>query len=288
MAVSSVFTRERKVKAVTEHKGVDLELLFLTEVVGLRSLHYGYWDSPPADVDLTLPALKEAQTRFTERLLAMIPAGVKSVLDVGSGVGDNAREMLRRGLDVTALSPDRNHEKFYEAMKGQGVVFHNRRFEDLEFRRRFDLLLMSESQNYFDQRIGLETAIRHLEPDGRLLIAGQFRRRDSREFKAVRCIEEPYIALAAEHGFHLVRSVDVTENVIGTLRLAERYLRPVLHVAQTYLETGSFLKRWLAGLLIAKRSMSPRRLREYYEQWISPEYYRTHVKYAFLLFARRH
>ena len=33
-------------------------------------------------------------------------------------------------------------------------------------------------------------------------------------------------------------------------------------------------KRWLASFLIAKRAMSPKRLCEYYAQYISPDFYR--------------
>ena len=287
MSANGVATRTRDPYSITEHDGVDLELLLLTEAVGLRSLHYGFWDEPPADDDLSFDALKEAQARFTERLLAMIPRDVRSVLDVGSGVGDNSAEMLRRGLEVTALSPDRNHGKFYDRLREDGLVFHNQRFEDFEIRRPYDLVLMSESQNYFDQTLGLTTAGRALTSRGRLLVAGMFRRADTKEFKAVRCIERPYVEEAARHGFHLVRSVDVTENVIATIRIAERYLKPVMRVAQTYFETGSFLKRWVASMLIAKRAMSPKKLFDYYTQWISPDHYRRHIKYAFLLFERR-
>ena len=37
-----------------------------------------------------------------------------------------------------ALSPDRNHSKFYEGLQADGLVFHNQRFEDFEFRRPFE------------------------------------------------------------------------------------------------------------------------------------------------------
>jgi SAM-dependent methyltransferase len=286
MAANGVGTRAKAPVNIVEHDGVDFELLLLTEAVGLRSLHYGFWDETPSTDDLSFASLKDAQARFTDRLLAMIPPDVKSVLDVGSGVGDNSAAMLRRGLDVTALSPDKNHGKFYEHLEAEGVEFHNVKFEDFPFSRSYDLVLMSESQNYFDQTVGFEHAKRHLVPGGRLLVAGMFRRRDSKEFAAVQCIDKPYIEEAARHGFELKRTIDVTENVIGTIRMAERYLKPVIRVAQTYFDTGFFLKRWLASFLIAKRAMSPKRLCEYYAQWISPDYYRTHVKYQWLLFER--
>jgi SAM-dependent methyltransferase len=270
----------------TEHDGLDLELFFFTEVLGLTSLHYGYWDeTPPAD-QLSIASLKGAQERFTERLLSRIPPGVKSVLDVGSGIGDNTAAMTRRGYQVTALSPDRNHLKFYEKLKPHGVVFHNQRFEDLDAKRTFDLVLMSESQNYFDVDTGLEQVSKHLEPNGHLLVGGFFRRSASTEFDSVTCIEEPYIERAKAHGYALESALDVTDNVLPTLMLAERYVKPCLLLAQRYFESASPLKRWLTNFLVGKRNMSPSRLRHYYEERVTPAYFKTHVKYSFLLFSR--
>src|SRR6187399_1046070 len=143
IGANGVTTRAKTPVNIVEHDGVDFELLLLTEAVGLRSLHYGFWEEPPSNEDLSFERLREAQARFTERLLAMIPPDVKSVLDVGSGVGDNSAAMLRRGLEVTALSPDKNHGKFYERLEAEGVEFHNVKFEDFPFGRSYDLVLMS-------------------------------------------------------------------------------------------------------------------------------------------------
>jgi len=265
--------------------GIDFQLWFATQVLRLQSLHYGYWDCPE-NVTLDLEAVRKAQVRYTDYLVSIIPPGLKTVLDVGCGVGCNARALAAKGYKVTAISPDANHQVFFDDLPADQVRFCRAKYEEFSTEQLFDLVLMSESQNYFDMTVGFEHAKRHLVPGGRLLVAGMFRRKDSKEFAAVQCIDKPYIEAAARHGFALKRSVDVTENVMGTIRMAERYLKPVIRVAQTYFDTGFFLKRWLASFLIAKRAMSPKRLCEYYGQYISPEFYRTHVKYQWLLFER--
>src|SRR5438445_4338312 len=96
--------------------GVNIELFFVSDVLKLKSLHYGYWDEPLAvpGAVLGLSDISRAQERYTLNLLQAIPSQVKSVLDVGCGLGDNARAMLGRGLQVTALSPDKNHRRYLE------------------------------------------------------------------------------------------------------------------------------------------------------------------------------
>ncbi len=270
----------------TEHDGLDLELYFFTDVLGLASLHYGYWDQPPRTEDLTLASVREAQTRFTERLLSAIPPGVTSTLDVGSGIGDNAHAMAGRGLDVTALSPDRNHGKYYERKNGHSVSFHNLKFEDFHVDRTFDLVLMSESQNYFEPAAGLKQVRRYTKPGGWLLICGLFRKTASKELGYVPCIEGPYVEEARRQGFTLSSRTDITANVLPTLAYAERYMRPLLDLTERYLATASLPKRWLASLLIGKRGMGLPALRRYYQERADPAFFQAHARYLTLLFHR--
>ena len=91
---------------------LNFELYFVTEVLKLRSLHYGYWDEERSNGRLDLDEIQRAQSRFTERLISFVPPETKTILDVGAGIGDNARALSRSGHRVTAISPDRNHERY--------------------------------------------------------------------------------------------------------------------------------------------------------------------------------
>lgn len=84
--------------------------------------------------------------------------------------------MLGRGLQVTALSPDKSHRRYFDDLPAQNLSFYGSKFEDLNIDQVFDLVLMSESQNYFAADIGLKQARRYLRPGGYLLIAGLFRK----------------------------------------------------------------------------------------------------------------
>src|SRR2546426_10234704 len=97
----------QRLSAFMKIDGVNVELFFVSEVLKLPSLHYGYWDEPPGvpGTVLGLSGIRRAQERYTLNLLHALPPQVKRVLDVGCGIGDNARAMLASGLQVTALSP---------------------------------------------------------------------------------------------------------------------------------------------------------------------------------------
>ena len=127
--------------------GKNLELLFVTDVMGLKSLHYGYWDQIK---EITLGNVKKAQERYTETLIDIVPAGVKSVLDVGCGIGDNASALAKRGCKVVVISPDANHKKYFDELKDPNVTFVQTTLEDFRTNQKFDLMLFSESQTYFD------------------------------------------------------------------------------------------------------------------------------------------
>ena len=137
---------------------LNFELYFVTEVLHLRSLHYGYWDGGRARTGVDLEEMAEAQARFTERLVDFVPPDVKTVLDVGAGIGDNAHALARLGHRVKAISPDGNHQSYFDEIGDPNVSFERSTFEAFESEDRFDLVLFSESHRYFDRRFGLERA----------------------------------------------------------------------------------------------------------------------------------
>jgi SAM-dependent methyltransferase len=271
-----------RVANLVEHSGLDLELFLMTELLGLRSLHYGYWGTPPAPGELNLASLRGAQARFTARLLSVVPPGVGRVLDVGAGIGDNARALARRGYTVTALSPDKNHRRYFDALRGEGVTFYQTTFEELALDARFDLILISEALNYIDRERGLSQCLRYLREGGYLLVAAMFRYRDDREFGArFRPQELPYIKRATARGLSLEDVVDITLNVAPTMELANRALRyfepPVRGLLQVLARLGGpfdSLHRELEGVW------------RYYQKRTDPAYFRRSVRYLILRFRR--
>jgi SAM-dependent methyltransferase len=138
----------------------------------MQDLHYGYWpiDLPPRPQHLAL-----AQARYTDFLIAHIPADVRTVLDVGCGAGNTARKLLDRGYQVDGVSPNGVlTEVARAAFAGRGQIYETR-FQDLDTERRYDLILFSESLLFIPLEQAFAKALDLLTPRGHVLITDIFR-----------------------------------------------------------------------------------------------------------------
>lgn len=213
---------------------VDLRLKLLHQVVGLEYFHYGLWNGESLD----RTGLEAAQRRYAETLIDWIPVGARSVLDVGTGSGALAAELVRRGYEVEGLSPDPYQAgRFAERV---GRPYHLVRFEEFAPQRRYDLVVMSESAQYIWLH-ALFPAVRRVAPGGHLLVADLFAvgpEADAGDRSRHRKGGHPldgFLGAAAAHGFEARRQEDVTARAAPTLRLAQRWLEsyvdPALAVA---------------------------------------------------------
>jgi MPBQ/MSBQ methyltransferase len=268
----------------------NVELFFISDVLKLPSLHYGYWDEPPAvpGAVLSLREIRHAQERYTHNLLQVIPPQVQSVLDVGCGLGDNARAMLARGLQVTALSPDPNHRRYFNDRPAPTLAFYGSTFEEFNSDQVFDLVLMSESQNYFAADIGLHQARRYLGRGGYLLIAGMFRKQAAGAFGKIRNVTAEYVDKATRQGFTLVYSRDITPHVLPTIETLHairlQHLEPALALVQRYLRAEMPLKWKVLQWLFRKQLRTLNKLQVRYAERTDPALFVRHVEYLILLF----
>jgi len=209
-------------------------------------------------------------------------------LDVGCGVGDVASALVQKGHSVTAVSPDRNHARFFGDRNGGRLDFHNVKFEDFDSGQKYDLVLMSESQNYFAMDAGFSQSKKHLRRGGYLLVSGIFKKRNVDGFEDCH-IEEEYIRRAESHNLVLEKYLDITENILPTLEFAgqclEGYLTPSLKVLGRYLGNRAQIKLKLLKLLFAKEIRQMAQVLEYYEERFDPRLFRDHMKYSRLLFS---
>ena len=276
---------------ITEFDGLDLELFFCTEILKLNSLHYGYWEESEKlkeeDAKLTLDCLRGAQQKYTDVLIEAIPKEVKSILDVGCGIGDVSRTLSKLEYDVTAISPDSNHAPYFENLLSQ-LTFLQTKFEDLDIDGKFDLILMSESQNYFPTEIGFRQCTTLLLPKGYLLVSGMFRKDSDSEFTEIPNTIEDYAKTAEKHGLLLIENVDITQNILPTIDFIygsmERYVEPSVKMLNQFISSIAPVKSWFIKVFFRKQMQKTLQLYNYYRKRTDPLFFEKNIVYARLLF----
>ncbi len=273
-------------KTITEYDGLDLELFFCTEVLKLNSLHYGFWNS---DEELILPNLKKAQERYTTTLIKLIPKGVKTILDVGCGIGDVSGALVKKGYCVTAISPDKNHSRYFNKKIGN-LKFIKTKLENFESDEKFDLILMCESQNYFHTNIGFMKCKQLLKPSGYLLVSGMFRKTNDKNPEEITNIKGEYLSTANEYGFKLIKQIDITKKILPNLVFVQKglqeYVMPTSKMIEHFFYSTSPLKTRFLKFLFQKQLNGARKIFDYYKERTNPKYFTEKVEYSRLLFHR--
>ena len=276
---------------ITEFDGLDLELFFCTEILKLNSLHYGYWEESEKlkeeGTKLTLDCVRNAQQKYTNILIEAIPENVKSILDVGCGIGDVSKALSKLGYDVTAISPDNNHAKYFENHLSK-LTFLQTKFEDLKVDRQFDLVLMSESQNYFPTEIGFRQCTTLLSPEGYLLVSGMFRKDSDSEFTEVPNTIEDYAKIAEKHGLLVIENVDITPNILPTIdyiyESMESYVEPSVKMLNQFISSIAPLKSRFIKFFFRKQIDKTLQIYRYYRRRTDPLFFEKNIVYARLLF----
>ena len=223
---------------------IDHVLKLYSESIRSPYLHYGFWDDPESidPNELTLDNMVKAQGRYIEHLASFIPDEVKTILDVGAGIGGNSSYLISKGYEVEALSPDEYQETVFKEKYDGQVKFHRSKFENFEPEKRYDLVFESESACYIEIEPGWETAQKTVRDGGYLLASDYFLYHNDGSgdwhIKASHD-EKNYIKKAEEYGFKLIKEFDQTENTMPTLdgakALMERFIFPTLEFSSNYL-----------------------------------------------------
>ncbi len=202
----------------------DIALRLPLKLWGYDHLHFGYWDG----LELNVDNMQRAQQQYTEKLASFIPAGVRTILDVGCGGGGFAEFLVERGHAVDCLAPDPELVEHARNRLGDRAEVHVSTFEDFTTERRYDLILMSESCQYIKSWACVERAAALLRPDGYLLICDVFRHRRSPRDKPHISSSghnlERFLGFAAKEGFVVEEQIDITDHVGPTLDLYQQFL----------------------------------------------------------------
>jgi len=196
---------------------------------GMEDLHYGYW---PDGLTVEVQNLAHAQSAYTDFLIENIPAGVRSILDVGCGAGNTARKLVERGYQVDCVSPNPFLTRVArEALGARATVFEGK-FEDLAADRRYDLLLFSESFLFIKPDRALPQAERLLNPRGYILMTDIFKAPAEGKSPIGGGHQLPVFRdLMAGSRFEQLRDLDMTERIAPTFDLLDLTYRDAFRPA---------------------------------------------------------
>jgi 2-polyprenyl-3-methyl-5-hydroxy-6-metoxy-1,4-benzoquinol methylase len=234
------------------HEDLDLFARIFKVFADTPWLHYGLW--LPGETP-SMPKLREAQERYVDKLVALLPHSPASVLDIGGGTGAMAGRLHALGYEVEMLTPSEVQVGIARQELGDTVKVHQCRLEEFSTEGRFDVCLFSESLQYMPMAVSLPKAKAMLKPGGRVVIADCFR---SDNYKGGRQIGGGHrfadlAPAAAAAGFRITSDEDVTAMAAGTILLDRRVYREV--VAPIVTELGGAIRarsaplHWLIGRL---------------------------------------
>lgn len=221
----------------------DAQLALVAQILPEGFLHYGYFDDPARCPEgMSLQDLVRAQHRYAELLIERVTDLASPVLDVGCGMGGLSKMLLDRGMQPTALTPDRiQAEHIRRAYPKIPVI--QAKFEDLpdpdSHAGRYGTVVTSESLQYLKLDRALPLLAKVLKPGGRWIACDYFRIGQVVE-KSGHDWGEFRKRLAGE-GWEIAHEQDITPNVLPTLRflhmLASRFGIPLMHFGFLKLRT---------------------------------------------------
>ena len=270
---------------------IDHVLKLYSKTIQSSFLHYGFWDNPSLVnlESMTLKEVKKAQTRYIENLSSFIPKDVKSILDVGCGIGGNTEFLMNSGYELEALSPDDFQKSVINEKFANKVTFHHCKFEDFHADKKFDMILESESACYINIIEGFSKAREALRDGGYLLASDYFVHfRDTSRSPHLKSSHDlkKYLASAKENGFELLREYDQTENTMPTLDygkyLINRFVEPTIDYI-SYSSKKSFPKM---ALVIGNFIKSKYNQKKYQIDLLDSNLFRKYRKYMIFLFKK--
>ncbi len=248
----------------------ELGLVLTQQILGVDDLHYGLWDD---DLELKLTNLGIAQQRYTDNMIATMPApkpGPVKVLDIGCGTGHVLGQLLARGYHADGLVPAASLAKLVRKQQALHPEKQSRlfecKFEDLpveELAHSYDVCLFSESFQYMSMEISFDLLQKILKPGGILVIFDFFKTEHHGDggsgdgsFGGGHPMAEFYRKIK-ESKFELVRDDDITKRVSPNLQLVNDLLhntiKPVGLTLNKYLSDNYPKIFWLVKKLLRKK-----------------------------------
>ncbi len=268
-----------------EKSSYDLELYLYSKILKNDMLHYGYFEDVNIEPEtISIKQLEDAQVKYAENIIEKIKNTKDPVLDVGCGMGGLSALMLRKGLTVEALTPNKNQIAHIKN-KYPELISHQCKFEDFVSNKKFGTIINSESLQY----ISLDKAFMNVEnlllPNGRWIIVDFFRIHSDGISRSSHLLED-FIEKTKDFGWNIVYEKDITANALPTMKFvdmyAKRFLQPVIHYA---FEKLRYKKAWIYYLTQDLKDSINKKVNKELAS-IDPEKFASEKKYLLFVLER--
>ena len=225
-------------KDISRELGLQVASICGKYFLKLDHLHYGYWTR---DLEIDIANLHIAQNEYAKFVISHIPDGVKTILDVGCGTGQIAKNLLDMGYQVDCVCPcPFLKERTSELLGNESHIFECS-YENLQTVNQYDMVLFCESFQYIDMEQALSNTDKFLNSGGYLLICDLFRKETlDKTFMGGGHSLTRFYDLIAKSSFRLIENVDITEQTAPNMDLLddvmERVVRPVIDGGVCFLE----------------------------------------------------
>jgi SAM-dependent methyltransferase len=232
---------------------LDFEALVSEAVFGHGFAHYGYWPEGNPDVP-SFKLMGEAQQVYFDHMATLIPDGVKTILDVGSGTGSNAKALTEKDYDLECLCPSEQLNQMARA-KLPGVDVHTLKFEDFHSDKQFDLCLFAESFHYIELEPALKQAARYATKG--MIIFDYFRAPGKTYTDDTRGTHAEFVETVNRLGdFEIIHDVDETAKILPTFYvldyLKNNHIAPFIGRFQTELKANHWFYSVLLNTFLGK------------------------------------
>jgi len=273
-------------KELSRQIGMEVASICGEHFLNLEHLHYGYWTE---DLQVSLANLRAAQEKYADFLISHIPAGVKSILDVGSGRGRMSKILLNAGYKVDCVSPSPLLAKQTRDLLGNGSYIFECDYEDLKTQKRYDLILFSESFQYVQLEEAVRKTVGFLKDSGYLLICDFFKK-DTEEKSLLSGGHplEKFYKIVSKYPLKTVKDLDITEQTAPNIDIEHRIFEKVIHpVANRVEQLLSSRHPFLMKILKWKYRKKIDKLSDkYFSDKRTGESFKRFKSYRFLLYKK--
>jgi hypothetical protein len=174
-------------------------------------------------------------------------------------MGGLASLLLKKHFQTEALTPNANQVQYIK-IKYPDLVCHHKKLEDFNAGKKYGTIINAESLQYIRLAEAFKKADQLLLPGGRWIITDYFRIHENAANHSGHLLAE-FLDTAAAGKWNIITQLDITPNILPTLKLVnvyvDRFLLPLKHYGAEKLR---YKKAWLYYLTQPFRESAEKKL----------------------------